>query len=212
MTQHDWNAHYTAGELPWDTGEPDEHLVALVEQRQLEQGRALEVGCGTGTNALWLASRGLEVTALDLAPRAIERARDKAGSQVRSCRFAVSDFLADEPPEGPFQLVFDRGCFHVFDQPAQQARFAARVAAALAPGGIWLSLIGSTEGPAREFGPPRRSARDVLNALEPALALLDLHAIEFRPPQGSPDDLRPNAWYCLAQRRDLPAQPSTKFE
>lgn len=215
MTERDWNAHYAADELPWDTGEPEPHLVELIERRGLSQGpprRALEVGCGTGTNTLWLAGQGLEVTALDLAPLAIERARGKASQAgeaiAQRCHFMAHDFLADQPPAGPFDLVFDRGCFHVFDERDQQARFAARVASLLAPGGLWLSLIGSTEGPPREFGPPRRSARDVLSAIEPSLALVTLRAIEFVPP-AHVDMPRPTAWYCLSQRRAIPAQPST---
>lgn len=71
------------------------------------------------------------------------------------CRFAVWDILVAPPPGGPFHFVFDRGCFHVFDEAGEREQFAAQVAAVLAPGGLWLSLIGSTEGPPREVGPPR---------------------------------------------------------
>jgi hypothetical protein len=98
------------------------------------------------------------------------------------------------PPEAPFHFVFDRGCFHVFDEEEERARFAARVAAILAPGGLWLSLIGSTEGPPREVGPPRRSVRDVARAIEPALEILELRGAEFR-------DHGAMAWFCLARRR-----------
>jgi hypothetical protein len=125
---------------------------------------------------------------------------------VTSFRFSVQDFLAGEPPQGPFQLVFDRGCFHVFDEAEERARFAARVAGVLAPAGQWLSLIGSTEGPAREVGPPRRSAREVLAAIEPALELRELRAVAFRT-QGP---RAAEAWLCVARRRELPAQPSTR--
>jgi hypothetical protein len=117
------------------------------------------------------------------------------------------DFLAAGPPPGAFDLVFDRGCFHVFEEAEEQARFAAHVAAALAPGGRWLSLIGSTEGPPREMGPPRRTAREILGAIEPVLELLALRSAEF--------DLRvapqpPKAWFCLSGRRSVAAQPSTR--
>jgi hypothetical protein len=67
---------------------------------------------------------------------------------------------------GPFRFVFDCGCFHVFDRPDERQRFAAGVSAMLAPGGLGLSLIGSTEGLAHEFGPPRRSAVEVVLAIE----------------------------------------------
>jgi SAM-dependent methyltransferase len=206
MSQTDWNARYAAGDLPWDTGRPAEHLVELTERGTIPVGRALEIGCGTGTNALWLASRGFDVLAVDVSPLAIERARSKAAAaSAGRCRFEVLDFLASDPPGGPFQFIFDRGCFHVFDGAKSRARFAARVAELLAPGGLWLSLIGSTEGPPRETGPPRRSARDVMNALEPSLELLLLRAIELDTLDASP----PRAWLSLSRRRDMPAQPST---
>ena len=101
--------------------------------------------------------------------------------------------------------MFDRGCFHVFDEPDERQRFAAQVAAALASEGLWLSLIGSTEGSPREVGPPRRSAREVTLAIEPALEIVELRSAEFR---GS----NAKAWFCLSQQRTMPAQPSTRHD
>jgi len=212
MAEHDWNAHYASGELPWDSGEADHQLVELVTRRPVTAGRALEIGCGTGTNALWLAAQGFQVHALDLAPLAIERARKKAAAAKLaqgSVQFEQRDFLSgDELARGSFQFVFDRGCFHVFDHAPEQQKFAARVAKLLAPGGLWLSLIGSTEGPAREFGPPRRSARELTGAIEPELEIIEVRAIEF---DGLPNEASPKAWLCLSRRRDTPAQPSSRF-
>ena len=207
MPHPDWNDRYAEGNLPWDTGVPDGHLVASVGAGVVTPGRTLEVGCGTGTNALWLAERGFDVLGVDLSPLAIDKARAKAAAApARRCRFEVLDFLAAEPAGGPFDFVFDRGCFHVFDDDAVRARFAERVAALLAPGGQWLSLIGSTEGPPRDSGPPRRSAREVMAALEPVVELVELRSIYFEALIDSPA----KAWLCRARRRDVPAQPSTR--
>ena len=87
-----------------------------------------------------------------------------------------------------------------------RSRFAERVAAVLAPNGLWLSLIGSTEGPPRDVGPPRRSARDVVAAIEPALELVALREARFDPKSDTPL----HAWVCLSRRRELPAQPSSR--
>jgi SAM-dependent methyltransferase len=206
VAEPDWNTRYATGDVPWDSGRPDPLLIEVVRSRGLHAGCALEVGCGTGTNALWLAEQGWDVLGVDVSPLAIEKARAKAASAPRPCRFELMDFLRAPPQGGPFGFVFDRGCFHVFDETAERTRMAEQVAGLLAPGGVWLSLIGSTEGPPREEGPPRRSAREVMAAIEPFLELIELRSACFdidREPA-------PKAWLCLSRRRDLPAQPSTR--
>jgi len=208
MPQPDWNERYETDETPWDTGEPDVHLVEFIESGVIGQGQALDVGCGTGTNSIWLAKQGFSVVGIDLAPRAIEKAQAKAGETKADCRFKQLDFLNDKLTDGPFDFIFDRGCFHVFDEPGDRERFAERVASELAPGGRWLSLMGSTEGPERDWGPPRRSARDIVEAVEPALEILELRSVEFRANLPGPAA----AWLCLFRQREVPAQPSTQRE
>lgn len=206
MTPHPaWNDSYASGQLPWDTGQPEPLLVDFVTSGAIKPGPALEIGSGTGTNAIWLAERGFDVLGVDIAPLAVERAHAKIEGRALRCRFAALDFLAATSPVGPFQFVFDRGCFHVFDEPAERQQFAARVASALVPGGLWLSLIGSTEGPPREVGPPRRSAREVAAAIEPALEIVELRSAEFRGTSAK-------AWFCLSRQRIAPAQLSTLRE
>lgn len=209
MTSRDWDQHYEDGFLPWDTEEPDPNLVAAVERLGIVPGRALDIGCGTGTHAVWLASRGFDVLGVDVAPRAVERAEARAAatSTDGTCSFSAVDFLSDPPPGESFDFVFDRGCFHVFDEPAERARFAANVAGCLATDGQWLSLIGSTEGPSREFGPPRRTARDVADAIEPVLEIVELRSSAFDLNLDVPQ--APAAWICMSRKRAVPAQPST---
>ena len=206
MPHENWDERYRAGEIPWDTGEADEHLVEFLRRAPVRGGRALDVGCGTGANALWLAAQGFAVLGIDISPAAIERARAKAGTAAPGCRFAVADFLREAVSGGPFDLVFDRGCFHVFDDAGERALFAERVGACLARDGRWLSLIGSTEGPQRDYGPPRRSARDVVSAIEPQLQIVELRSIQLRANLPAPVA----AWQCLCGPRQGPAQPSTR--
>ena len=205
MAHRCWDESYAAGALPWDTGEPEPLLVEFVAAGRVRPTRTLEIGAGTGTNALWLAERGFDVLGVDVAPLAVELATAKLNGRALRCRFAAHDFLATAPPDGPFEFVFDRGCFHVFDEPEERARFAAQVAAVLTAGGLWLSMIGSTEGAQREVGPPRRSACEVVLAIEPALEIVELRAAEFHV-HGA------RAWFCLSRRRANPAQPSTRHE
>lgn len=203
MSHPSWNDDYASGEpLPWDTGTPDPMLVEMVESYVIKRGRTLEVGCGTGTNAIYLAQRGFEVSGVDISPLAIESARRKAQG---SCRFETLDFLNETPAGGPFQFVFDRGCFHIFDEEHERRRFAQHVAAALVDDGVWLSLIGSTEGPPRDAGPPRRRAREVVTAIEPSLAIVQLRSADFGV---LGEQLK--AWICLSRKRLIPSQPSSR--
>src|SRR5262249_47045694 len=138
MPHPPWNERYATGELPWDTGTPDPLLVGLIESGRIPPGRTLEVGAGTGTNAIWLAERGFDVLGVDLAPLAVEQANAKrkpAGTP--RCRFETLDFMTATPAGGPFDFVFDRGCLHIFDGADERARFAARVADLLVPNGTW---------------------------------------------------------------------------
>jgi len=180
MSHPSWNESYASGELPWDTGLPEPLLVEFVTSSGVPPGRALEIGAGPGTIAIWLAERRFDVLGVDVSPLAVERARAKMNGRELSCRFYALDFLAAPPRERPFHFVFDRGCFHVFDEPGEHTRFAACVTATLEPGGLWLSLIGSTEGPPRDVGPPRCSALEVALAIEPALEIVELPSADFR--------------------------------
>ncbi|HUI31867.1 MAG TPA: class I SAM-dependent methyltransferase [Candidatus Acidoferrales bacterium] len=205
-THHpDWNDSYAQDFVPWDTGKPDPLLTSFVESGRVRPGLTLEVGCGTGTNALWLAGRRFDVLGIDVAPLAVDKARAKQG-RTMGCRFETMDFLA-APPQGQFDFVFDRGCFHTFDEAEDRTRFAAHVAGLLKPEGMWLSLIGSTEGPAREVGPRRRSALEVVAAIEPVLEIVELRADAFHTRGESP-----KAWFCLSRQRRMPAQPSTRHD
>lgn len=205
MPPPSWNESYASGQMPWDTGQPEPMLVEFVTSGVVTPGPMLEIGAGTGTNAIWMADRGFDVLGVDVSPLAVERAHVKMEGRALRCRFAAWDFLVAPPPDGPFQFVFDRGCFHVFDEPGEREQFAAQVAAVLEPGGLWLSLIGSTEGPPREIGPPRRSAREVALAIEPALEMVELRSTEFRGNNAK-------AWFCLSRRRTMPAAASTRHD
>lgn len=204
----EWNERYVQGETPWDVGEPNPFLIEFIESSRVSPGRALDVGCGTGTNAIWLAQQGFDVLGVDISDVAIELARAKVDDPDLSIRFETLDFLKDKVPGAPFDFVFDMGCFHVFDDPTDQALFAERVAAVLTEDGFWLSLMGSTEGPYRDHGPPRRSLRDIANAIEPSLQILEVHAIEFSGHLPAPAA----AWLVVSRRRRVPAQPSTLRE
>jgi len=193
----DWEARYAAGNLPWDTGRPDRHLQELVTETPITPCRALEIGCGTGTNAIWLARQGFDVTAIDISERAIAAAQDRVAEVGLALRFLAGDVINASLPGEAFAFAFDRGCFHSFDEPEERSAFAMCVAGTLQTDGHWFSLIGSTDGPPRDVGPPRRSAHDIADAVEPHFEILHLTACYFDSALESP----PRAWACLMRKR-----------
>lgn len=175
LAPRDWNQRYETGQLPWDTGEPDGNLLETLKQLALKDAKALEIGCGTGTNAIALARHGFShVTATDLSPKAIEMAVAKAkAAGATSIDFKVHDIIASLP-EKPASVgfVFDRGVFHsVSDE--QRATFARHVAQTLTTHGWWLSLCGNADDKT-EGGPPRLTAAHIASVVEP---LFEVHAI-----------------------------------
>ena len=198
-----WDKCYNDGDMPWDSGRADLHLAEVVDTHGIKPGRALEVGCGTGTNLIWLANQGFDVTGLDLAPTAIAQAEAKMAAAGVRGRLVAADFLRDEIPLGPFEFVYDRGCFHVFDSAAERARFASSIQRLLGADGLWHSLLGSTDGPPREAGPPRRSAAEIAEAVEPVCEILELRATLFDTDRHS----QARAWVLVAKRREQNTAP-----
>lgn len=94
MPHPSWNESYASGQLPWDTGQPEPLLVEFITSSGIEPCPTLEIGAGTGTNAIWMAERGFDVLGVDVAPLAVERADSKLDGRVLGCRFAALDFLA----------------------------------------------------------------------------------------------------------------------
>jgi SAM-dependent methyltransferase len=160
--------------------------------------KTLEIGCGTGSNAVWLAQHNFSVTATDVSEVAIEKAIERASGAGVACTFLLGDFLNDKIPDAPFGFVFDRGCFHSFDSDEERKQFAENVASHLERDGLWLSLIGSTDGPPRNVGPPQRSARDIVVAVEPYFEILSLNSTHFDSNNPEP----PRAWICLMRKRE----------
>jgi len=195
-TPEGWNQRYIDGRLPWDTGRHDVHLEGVLDA-YAPTGRALEVGCGTGTNSIYMAARGLSVTALDVADTAIAMARDKAHQAGVAVHFATTDFLTEPVSGAPFAFAYDRGCFHTQHTPEDRARFAGRLARLMDEGGVWHSLLGSTDGPLRQTGPPRRSALEVITAVEPHFELLELRSVSFDEDRFA----EARAWVMVARRR-----------
>jgi ubiquinone/menaquinone biosynthesis C-methylase UbiE len=123
------------GQPPWDTGVSPPELIDFLQNHK--PGRAIDIGCGTGTNVITLANTGWSVVGVDFAPRAIKLARQKANKAGLQAEFLVRDATKLQEVSGPFDLAFDLGCFHGIPSEGR-AKYLQQLQRILAPGGFWL--------------------------------------------------------------------------
>jgi len=185
--------YYKEGYMPWVHSQADFNLVTMVEKWPLPPCRTLEVGCGTGTDAIWLAEKGFEVTAVDVSDIAIEVAK-KTKSNVN---FLIADVLKDNMPGNPFDFVFDRGYLHSYHTDKKRRQLAKVIADNLTENGMWLTLAGSCDSPPRETGPPMLSAKNITDAVESFFEIKALNSSVF----GSESKVPANIWVCLMKKR-----------
>jgi 2-polyprenyl-3-methyl-5-hydroxy-6-metoxy-1,4-benzoquinol methylase len=195
--QRKWEERYEQKNTPWDTGRPDIHLMNLLSGWPKFKGKVLEVGCGTGTNAVWMAEQGFQVTAMDISAGAVEMARRKAAEKNVECRFLAEDFLSSQFATRQFALLFDRGCFHTMNTDERRNLFVSQAASCLESGGLWFSLIGNSDQTVEGEGPPRLSAAQICTAAEPAFEILRLETCQFD--SNLPRSMR--FWLCLLKAR-----------
>jgi SAM-dependent methyltransferase len=167
--------HFTAAyrgarpeDLPWYHAEPDADLVALFDDVLPARGaRVLDLGAGPAVHSIDLARRGHRVVAIDGVPEARDMALALAAKHGVAIDYRIGDALGGTP-EGPFDLVFDRGFLHTLE-PRDRARWRTAVARALRPGGaVILKCFDSR--PARGYGPTGLSAREVVDVFGPPQA------------------------------------------
>ncbi len=198
MKEHpDWNDSYRDGNVPWDTGRPSSELQRVFSQNAIQPCRALELGCGTGTNSVWLAQQGFEVTGIDVAPLAVEQAEKRAQAAGVQVRFLLADVLNLPDLDGPFAFFFDRGCYHAVRRSAPQ-QYAPAVARQLAAGGRGLILAGNAREP-HDPGPPVVTEEQIRDELGVAFQILDLREFRFDEAAGVP--VRFLGWSCLVEKR-----------
>jgi len=149
MTGLPWDASYRDGPAPWDVGRAQPVVVRLASEGRFA-GAVLDAGCGTGENALHLASLGVPVLGVDVAETALAVARAHAAERGIQAEFASADALALERLGRSFQTVLDCGLFHTFDGD-ERPRYVASLASVTDSGGTLYVLCFSDDGP--ETGP-----------------------------------------------------------
>lgn len=196
-----WDSRYREDRRPaWDTGQPSSELKRLVGEKVLRPCRVVELGCGTGVNAVYLAKQGFDVTAIDVAPTALGLAQQRATEDGVNVRWIQADVLVP-PTLEPFDLIFDRGCYHgVRRQNA--SRYVEVLEELCRPGGRVLILAGNANESGEPYGPPRVDETELVDDFAAAFDFEQLREIRFD--SADPDDQGALAWSVLLRRKGDP--------
>ncbi len=164
------------GQPAWDVDRPQEAFVALAQAGRID-GSVLDVGCGTGENAIFLAQRGHRTLGIDLSRVAIDRARAKARARRSPAEFAVGDALDLTPLGRAFDTVIDSGLFHAFEDD-ERPTFVHSLRAVLPVGGRYFMLCFSHEE-TDEQGPRRISPLEIRATFADGWRVEELAAARF---------------------------------
>ncbi len=184
---------YRFGKPRWDTGVTPPEVVTLIENGSLKGTRALDLGCGTGTNAIYLARNGFQVVGVDFSPRAIATARDKAKREGVSADFHVGDVTRLDFLQEPFDFVLDIGCFHSVAAERRQA-YAAEMARLARPGALFMLYA---------FSPRRLLLRDVGVTVEQVKQTFARNFALERIEEGNDRGEITSAWYWLKRKNEV---------
>jgi SAM-dependent methyltransferase len=188
---------YRVGYTPWEH-EPLVPLAGLIDGPDaLPQGKMLDVGCGTGGDAIYAALHGWQVTGVDAVPRALDRARRSARAAGAQVRFLLADITRADAAElgGGYTLLLDVGCLHGLT-PAQRQRAAAAMTDAAQPGAILLIFA---FGPGFRGPAPRGIDPAQLPPLFPRWDLASSRPASEVPLQGTARHASPS-FYQLVKR------------
>src|SRR4051794_20344929 len=196
MTGLPWDASYHDGPAPWDTGRPQPAIARLASEGGFS-GAVLDAGCGTGENALHVASLGLAVLGVDVAPTALQIAREKAAARGIEADFAACDALHLDRLDRVFDTVLDCGLFHALDGDERRAYVASL--ASVTERGSKLHVLCFRDDGSDARGPHPVREEELRAAFAPSsgwrLAAVSPERLQTRfAPQGSP------AWLATAER------------
>jgi SAM-dependent methyltransferase len=163
MTGLPWDASYHGGPAPWDIGRPQPAIVRLASEGGFS-GAVLDAGCGTGENALLVASLGLSVLGVDVAETALAMAREKANNRGIEVEFAAADAFHLARLRRRFDTVLDCGLFHTFNGD-ERPGYVASLGSVSEPDGTLYVLCFSDDGP--DTGPHPVSEEELKAAFNP---------------------------------------------
>jgi SAM-dependent methyltransferase len=192
-----WDANYRLGHPPlWDAGIPSGELRRVVEDGTIRACRVVELGCGSGTDAVYLAGQGFDVTAVDIAPSALSQAAQKAQKANVHVKWLLADVL--RPPQlEPFDFIYDRGCYH--EVRAQNLAAYLETLRRLSHPGTRFILLAGNANEVLEYGPPRVTEEELRDDFSTLFEFEWLKQSRFEIAR--PGATGPLAWFALMSRK-----------
>jgi SAM-dependent methyltransferase len=193
-----FDLQYRFSKPPWDSNVTPPEVVTFVEHTE-RRGRALDLGCGTGTNSMYLAQHGYHVVGVDFSAKAIATAREKSKRAGLGIAFHVADVTRLDmldPRAPPFDFILDIGCLHAIDD-AGRARYAEHLAQLTHPGSVFM-LYAFSPRPENERGHWLKF-RNVGITPEQTRQLLTPHFALERIEHGNDRAERTSAWYWFVR-------------
>ena len=194
----DWEQFYKetkVEDLPWFTKKLDSDLENEIKTRNIKKGRFLDLGTGDGTQARALAKYGFDVTGTDISETAINNTK-KLSDEIN---FLTDDILNSKLPSNAFDFIFDRGVFHLFDNP-QRSKFAEHIKRILDNNGIYFLKCMSIEQ--EEFpdgnGPNRLTKQEIQDTFEHNF---DIEKIKPSVFEAINFDSNPKAWFVILKKK-----------
>ncbi|WP_417851914.1 methyltransferase domain-containing protein [Thalassoglobus sp.] len=191
-TDRDWDEKYATANTPWDSNLPSRELLNVLNQYAVSPGLAIELGCGTGTNAVALAKLGWQVTAVDCVPQALEMAKLKAEDAGVVVDWIEADVHNFGQGLESFDLVFDRGCYHCCRRVDLKG-YMNTLRTVTQPGSQMLCLCGNPNEN-EQGGPPRVPEESVRKEFSDLFEINHLRAFHFEDAGGMQGPLGWSVW------------------
>ncbi|WP_431811687.1 class I SAM-dependent methyltransferase [Lysinibacillus sp. FW12] len=144
--QHFWNDFYdTFQNIPFFVNKPDENLVHYFEKNMINPGKVLEIGCGAGRNAIYLAKNGCSVVGVDISDNALKWAQRRMNEENVNIEFVCANIFELDYEQNSFDFIYDSGCFHHI-APHRRVSYIDMIDKLLKPGGYFALCLFEENG------------------------------------------------------------------